>query len=276
MIRRLNDKILFDGQSKSFGSLKVEAIDRMFCKKFYEKLLPKGNKTAEDLTKVLRNLLNTALDYGYIKGENPCSNLVIEKNTPREEVWLQEEFEQFCNTAQKQKLNGLYIAMNLAMFTAQRQTDILNLKWSDIDANFEVLYITQSKTKAKIELPLNKIPALQKLLKSIERKSEYVVIDEFDNKPYNHRLRLFGERFEKVMKLIDIRQNLLFRDLRRTSILKLDEAGCTSAEIASISGHSRKTILDMLEIYAPKSRQKASDALGKLDKKSEDLRVIRK
>jgi integrase len=268
MADRLVNKILFEGQPEPLANLKVKEIDRLFCKKLYEKLLPKGKVMAKELMGVLHNILTTAIDYGYLNGESPCTKMNFENNKGRSQNWPKEEFKQFCDTALEKGYNGLFIAMNLAYYTAQRQTDILNLKWSQIDENSNTLTIIQSKTKSIVRIPLNKLEVLKNLLKNLPRKGEYIVIDEFDEKPYNQRTRLFIDRFHTIRKLSKIREELTFRDLRRTAILALDEAGCTESEIASISGHSRATISKMLEIYAPKTITKAESAFDKLNQRN--------
>ena len=268
---RLINTILFKEQRQSLATLKIDKIDRVFCKTLYDKLLISASvRSAKHYIDALNNLIKTAIDYGYLKGENPCSKLVFEKNDHRDQVWSKEEFEIFCKSALEKNYTGLYIAMNLAYYTAQRQTDILTLKWSQISANFESIKIQQSKTGAKVEIPIDKLKVIRNILSQTEKNNEYVVIDHTDNKPYNHRTRLFSDRFETIRKISNIRRELLFRDLRRTSILALDEAGCTSGEISSISGHSRNSIIAMLEVYAPKTKQKAGDAIDKLNIKNLD------
>ena len=212
----------------------------------------------------MANLWNTALDYGYVKGENLCRNMTIEKNVARDQAWTKEEFDRFCSVAQEKGYNGLYVAMHLAYYTAQRQTDIFDMKWKQIDSELQYISITQSKTGAKVQIPLLKLNRLRTVLLENKKNDEYVVVDQFDNKPYGHRIRLFADRFDEVRKLSGVRKELLFRDLRRTAILALDEAGCSPSEISSVSGHSRSSIIAMLEVYAPKSREKAERAIGRL------------
>jgi integrase len=262
LIDKINYKLLYSVQKKPLGSKMVKDIDRLWCNKLYENLLTNGkNRMASFTIAVLRNLLSTAMDYGFITGENPCTDLRIEKNPPRFQVWSKNEIGLYCKTAAKMQHEGICIAVMLSYHTGQRLTDIMNIKWGDIKSG--VWNLKQSKTEAFVQIPISKITTLKSCLDEIECKSEYIVIDGFDDKPYSHRTRLFNDRFDNVKKESGIRKELLFRDLRRTAILALDEAGCTPSEIASISGHSRGTIISMLEIYAPKSLEKAESAIQK-------------
>ena len=263
-IDRINNKLLYVEQKKPLGTLQVEKIDRPFVKKLYENLLEKGAiRSASLILNAFSQLLITAIDYGYYKGENPCKHLVIEKNQPRQQVWNKNEVELFCRVAKQQGYSGLALAVIIAYNTAQRLTDIEKLKWDDFDDNLTLWRLKQSKTGAYIELPIYKMTQLQTALKKEKKINEYVC-NSIDGKPYFKR-ELVAEQCKKIIEIAGIRKELLFRDLRRTAILKLDEAGCSLSEIASISGHSRRSILSIIETYAPKSIVKAISAMDKVN-----------
>ena len=264
LINRIINKLLYPEQKKPLGTLKVSAIDRPFVKKLYENLLEKGAKRSASLIiNALSQLIITASDYGYYKQENPCKKLVLEKNSPRSQFWTLEEVKLFYKTAKAKGYQGLALAVLIAYYTAQRQTDIENLQWKDFDKDFNFWKIKQSKTKAYVNFPIYKTPFLQKILKTTQKINDYVC-NSYDGKPYQGR-DLIPEQCKKIIELAGIRKELVFRDLRRTAILRLDEAGCTMSEIASISGHSRKSILDIIETYAPNSIKKAESALDKVN-----------
>ena len=48
-------------------------------------------------------------------------------------------------------------------------------------------------------------------------------------------------------------------------LVRLAEAGCTTPEIAAISGHSIERTERILEVYLPRTRAMASAAIAKLD-----------
>jgi integrase len=58
---------------------------------------------------------------------------------------------------------------------------------------------------------------------------------------------------------------LHFHDLRGTAVTMLHEAGCTTAEIASITGHSMRTVEVILEKYTARTRALAIAAMRKLE-----------
>lgn len=260
---RLTNDFLFEGQKKSFGNLQITDINRAFVKSLYEKLLKKGAvRSASLMINALSQLIITAQDYGLYTDENPCKKLVIEKNEPRNQIWKDDEVIKFCDKCDEKGYFGLKLAVLIAYYTAQRESDIEKLKWNDFDFDLNIWKLKQSKTKNYIEIPIYKIEQLQKALRETQRINEFVC-NSIDGKPYYKR-ELIPEQTKKIIKLSNIRNDLMFRDLRRTAILKLDEAGCTLSEIASISGHSRKSIIDIIEVYAPKTILKAEKAFDKV------------
>jgi integrase len=54
---------------------------------------------------------------------------------------------------------------------------------------------------------------------------------------------------------------LHFHDLRGTAITLLSEAGCTPQQIATITGHSLKTVHRILERYLARTRGLAEQAI---------------
>ena len=62
------------------------------------------------------------------------------------------------------------------------------------------------------------------------------------------------------------RAGLWLHDLRRTCVVKLAEAGCSTAEIGAITGHSDQSVHRMMRTYLPKTFAMARNAITKLEK----------
>jgi integrase len=59
--------------------------------------------------------------------------------------------------------------------------------------------------------------------------------------------------------------DLHFHDLRGTAITMLSEAGCTTPEIAAITGHSVRNIASIIDVYLARTRPLADNAIAKLE-----------
>jgi integrase len=64
---------------------------------------------------------------------------------------------------------------------------------------------------------------------------------------------------------IDRPVKLHFHDLRGTTVTLLSEAGCTSQQIATITGHSLLTVNHILEHYLARTRGLAEQAIANFE-----------
>lgn len=55
------------------------------------------------------------------------------------------------------------------------------------------------------------------------------------------------------------------RDLRRTAVVRMQRAGCTVQEAASISGHTIEETTKIFEIYSPRDSETAGNAVAKIE-----------
>jgi integrase len=69
---------------------------------------------------------------------------------------------------------------------------------------------------------------------------------------------------------------LLFRDLRRTGMVRMAEAGATAVQISAVSGHSIEQTTRILETYIPRSALMAAAAVKQLEKSDRKREAIRK
>ena len=83
--------------------------------------------------------------------------------------------------------------------------------------------------------------------------------------------RYFARLWDEAMRKAGLQSVLLpgsddpvelhFHDLRGTAVTLLSEAGCTPQQIATISGHSLKTVHRILERYLARTRGLAEQAI---------------
>ena len=69
-------------------------------------------------------------------------------------------------------------------------------------------------------------------------------------------------RFKMIRRRCGL-EHLQARDLRRTAIVLMGEAGCTEAQIAAVSGHSIEGTRQILETYLPRTAKMANRAIRK-------------
>jgi integrase len=161
-------------------------------------------------------------------------------------------------------------ALLLALHTGQREGDLLRLPWTAYDG--EKIRLRQGKARRGRKLgPLIEIPcteALRRMLDAMERVSPLILTTK--------TARAFKKRYfskcwastmekagVKTVKFPDMEEpvQLHFHDLRGTTITLLAEAGCTPQQIATITGHSLKTVHQILERYLARTKGLTEQAM---------------
>lgn len=195
---------------------------------------------------VLRLLFNFAKDQGAFKGDNPAHRPGIKKRDGRTSTWT---VEQLRDLARRPAPVG--IAVMLAVYTVQREGDILGWRWDQYGG--DVLKFTQGKSGQAMELPVH--PALKAALDAMPRKGAAIVA-KADGSAYTpdgfrsiwHRaIASFGS------------PRPTFHDIRRTVATWLSRDGLRDAEVMLWTGHKREgstRILDTYIVHGPALRER--------------------
>lgn len=248
----------------------IRTITPTVCYKLYQKQCEvRGIPAANDFFKVFRRLLSFAsLPPLCLIEQNPASRIKLYRTPPRSSVWTQIAIKAFLETAEKYA-PSVALAFQLALGTAQRQSDILNMKWADYRDN--AIFVRQQKSRGKVCVLVPIIEELRERLNIMEKKSIFIVINENTGTPYTtdrfkKRFSRIKERAQEEHPEIDF-SNLKFIDLRRTASVGLAEAGCTAFELSAVTGHSITQSQSILEVYAPRTASMAKAAVEKLQRK---------
>ena len=129
----------------------------------------------------------------------------------------------------------------------------MRLTWGNYDGS--LISLRQGKTGRKVEIPCTK--ALRKMLDGLDRNAAVVLTTKTD-RPW--KARYFKAQWEEASKKAGITE-LHFHDLRGTAVTMLAEAGCTTPQIAAITGHSLKTVTAILDKYLARTRVLAGEAV---------------
>ncbi|MCJ2120673.1 tyrosine-type recombinase/integrase [Methylobacterium sp. J-001] len=225
-----------------------------------------GDREADNRLSAISAMLTWAVDGSRLPTNHLKGFKRLYHADRSEIVWLPEHVAAFMAVAPIE----LQQALILALHTGQRQADLLSLKWIAYDG--DVIRLRQGKSRRNGKPgPLLTIPctsALKRLLNGMERTSPLVLTTKTDQ-PFQKRY--FAETWEKASKRagldkvslpsLDEPVKLHFHDLRGTAVTLLSEAGCTPQQIATITGHSLKTVHAILERYLARTRGLAEQAI---------------
>ena len=135
----------------------------------------------------------------------------------------------------------------LALYTGQRQGDVIRMRWNDIADG--LIHVRQGKTGKQLWLPLHR--DLTDVLAGIERRA-VTDVTTLKGRPWSSNG--FQASWADLMRSPAMaparEQRLVFHGLRKSAVLRLLEAGATDAEVGAITGQSRQ----MVEHYARQLR----------------------
>jgi integrase len=152
----------------------------------------------------------------------------------------------------------LGLALQIGIWTGQRPSDILAMRWDDYDG--QTIRVKQSKTGRRLTIPV--AAPLRALLDATPRRGETIVVGErgrpitksgFDKM---FRLRVRAAGVEKAA----------IGDTRGTAVTRLRASGCTVPEITAITGHSSADVNRILaRHYSATDPELALNAIRKLE-----------
>ena len=107
--------------------------------------------------------------------------------------------------------------------------------------------VYQAKTKTRLLIPLHR--DLAEVLSRIERRSVFILTNT-RGVPWTQSG--FKASWGKMCTRIGVSDHLVFHGLRKSAVVMLLEAGCTTAEESAITGQS----MQMVEHYSKEVNQK--------------------
>jgi integrase len=210
---------------------------------------------ANAVLRVLRLIWAWGRREGWCSGDNPAAEFRGLRTPPRQIVWSREAEATFLAAARPE----MRLAYLLAVYTAQREGDLLTLPWSAYDG--ARITLRQSKTGELVSIPAADL--LRSTL-DLQARRSITILTSARGLPW--KADHFRHRFAADLARAGL-AGLRFADLRRTAIVRLGEAGCTPVEIAAVSGHSLETTTQILETYLPRNAAMASAAIVKLERR---------
>lgn len=202
---------------------------------------------------VLARVLSWAKDVGEISANVAERGGRLYSSDRAEVLWTDEQVARAGNLPPH-----LWRVFMIALWTGQRQGDVLRLPWSAYDGH--MIRLRQSKTKVRVAIPC--AAPLRSLLDDLPRLSPIILLST-DGRPWTSDG--FRASWARACEAAGI-SGVHFNDLRGTAITRLAEAECTEAEIASITGHSIGTVSNVLASYLARSETLAKSAIGKLER----------
>lgn len=216
-----------------------------------------GRRQADYAWTVLARILSWALNRGLVAA-NPCQRGGrLYRGSRADKIWTADDESAFLKKAP----SHLHLPLLLALWTGQRQRDLLRLSWSAYDGTH--IRLRQSKTGVRVSIPVGVL--LKAALDAAANiKHGPTILCSTNKKPWTSDG--FRASWRKACQKAGI-VGVTFNDLRGTAVTRLAIAGCTEAEIATITGHSLREVRSILDSnYLHRDPALAESAIRKLEK----------
>ncbi len=220
-----------------------------------DRLALKSRRQADYAWVILARVLSWGVDRGLI-AHNPCARGGrLYRGSRAEKIWTAEDEAAFLNLAPVH----LHLPLMLAVWTGQRQGDLLRLPWSAYDGVH--IRMRQGKTGARVVI---RVGAPLKLKLDAAPKVGPLILTNSEGRPWTSDG--FRSSWGKACKAAGV-VGVTFHDLRGTAVTRLAIAGCTEAEIATITGHSLRSVRAILDThYLNRDQALGDSAIRKLER----------
>jgi len=240
-----------------FGNMPLAALDDRRVRgefKAWRDGFANTPRKADYAWTTLARILSFSKDRGLIS-TNPCEGggrLYTASRTDK--IWRDDHIVAFLNSAGRE----MALALMLALWTGQRQGDLLRLPWSAFDGSH--IRFQQSKTKRRVIIPAGE--PLRVLLSRTERRSP-IVLTNTRGKPWTSDG--FRTSWGKACTAAGIK-GLTFHDLRGSAVVRLALADATVPQIATFTGHGLHDVEAILDAhYLGRDAKLAEIAIMKLE-----------
>lgn len=232
---------------EEFGDTPIKAIKSKHVRKAIEKLLKRntlmtdgsGQRSEKPLSTntvirykvVLSSIFKFAIRKDYIS-ESPVNGIDIQASPNIINRYLSEsELSRLITACKRSSWNKLYLLVLMAITTGMRKSELVGLRWSDIDFKKNLAKLDDTKNG---EPRLNPIPApaMSELLNHREIGNGLI----FNSSAKPERPFDYTKRWKAALKEAGI-EKFRFHDLRHTAASYLVMGGATLYDAAQILGH---------------------------------------
>jgi integrase len=222
---------------------------------------------ANNLRKMLRAMMKHAVEIG-LRADDPTRDVrAIRVKSDGFHSWNDDEIAQF----EKRHPRGTpaRLALALLLYTGQRRSDVVRMGPQHIRNG--VLHVRQQKTGIELAIPVH--PTLAAVIAETSTYHLTFLTNQF-GRPFT--AGYFGQWFREQCDMAGLR-HCSAHGLRKAAARRLAEAGCSTHEIAAITGHaSLKEVARYTE--AVDRRRLAQSAMAKVRTSSDkpDEKFVKK
>lgn len=255
-----------------------------------------GHAPAFQMLKMGRQLFAFGIANDIVaQGHNPFLKFGLGPPAPRRTIWKHAHEKAFDDAALRLGRPNMILARKLALYSAQREKDIIHLTENDYrpielfdpqlidhfgdDQGVVMGWVLegQNKTGMPLEIPFDR--ALRKEIEAAfrthrardraatpQRLVTHLLIDEKQGTRWNQRhfITIWRDIITEAVRVTGMKEMdaLNWHALKRTRVVRLRRMGMPKEQIATVTGTSIQTIDEMLEAYGPIDATMTAHALA--------------
>ncbi|WP_374384597.1 tyrosine-type recombinase/integrase [Paracoccus yeei] len=230
-----------------YGTLPLAALPERATRSdmldWRDKMARRSRRQADYVFATLARIMSWALDRGKIP-HNPCEKPGKVYTSNRAEIIWTADAEAALQAVAPDRIWQAYM---LAVWTGQRQGDLLRLTWTAYDGTH--IRMRQSKTRKRVTIPVG--APLKAMLDAMPRRAVTVLTTAEGLSWTSDGFRTTWRKASVAagLTLPGVKGGPTFHDIRGTAVTRLALAGCTVPEIATLTGHSLRDVEVILDAH---------------------------
>lgn len=208
------DRYLFRNYlQERYGHRKLSSLRRDEIERFHDLLRKdKGLYTANRMLALLRGMLNKAIEWGYLRSENPAAYVKAFREKSRDRFLTGEELPRFLRALDEEPNEDMRHYFTLSLLTGARKRNLLAMRWDELDLGREVWRIEDTKNHEPQDVYLcSEAIEILRDRKQKRQDSPYV----FPGTGITGHIVEPKSAWRRILQRADI-ENLRIHDLRRT------------------------------------------------------------
>jgi len=247
---------------QKFGNIALRKLEPSIVEKFIVDIAKQNKKpaTVNKYITILKHMLRKAVEWNMVEEailKRLSSIKQLRLNNRRLRYLTKEEIARLLSCCDK----NLYPIVFTALNTGMRKSEILGLKWSNVDLKNGYIYVENSKSSESRTIPMNEklLSLFRKMFEERKLSSEYVFVNPKTGAKYQDIKKAFASTLKKAQI-----KNFHFHDLRHTFASHLVMAGVDLTTVKELLGHKDIKMTLRYSHLAPEHKQKAVAVLDSI------------
>lgn len=213
---------------------------------------------------ILRILCSVAVMEGFLSRNPIDGNIRLKRRAKKKRpitLWSQNEMDSFIAAAEQAGFGSIGTAALIAFETGQRRGDVLKLQ-KPRDYKDGRFIFSQNKTGKTVSIRTT----AQLCARLDALPDDQLMLVRHENTGRAWQESVFCHKFREIADTAGLKQHI-FMHLRHSAVANLERAGNTIPLIASVTGHSRQTVQEILDRHygVDRDEEMADQAISNLE-----------